>query len=215
MISPKDGNATVLSGRAVSIEVQVNGRVPEPGKPDAVKLHWRYDPRDAYQVRPLQPRESAREWATVLNAADVRDGFWYKITGGDDTTEEYKVTVRSTPGLTSFQATYAYRPYVGRLPEVRRGDRKIEALRGTDVTLVVHTNRDLKSSQLDIETRNGTKTIPGRLAAIDPQNFQVQLCPRRDRPVSPELRIHRGRDLHRPAHVSGDRRSGPCSRGRP
>jgi collagen type III alpha len=174
ILRPEGGNATVPNGRIVPITVNVDGRVPEPGKPDAVKLLWRHDAREAYQVVAMQPQESAREWSTTLSATDVRDGFFYKITGGDAETPEYQVTVRPMPALTRFKATYHFLPYVGRVDEVRLQERTIEALRGTQVTLLVHTNRVLKSSQVVLDTtKNGKQTIPGRQAGADPQAFQV------------------------------------------
>ena len=93
---------------------------PNAGKPDAVKLHWRHDANQPYQVLPLAPQESAREWSTVLSVADVREGFFYKITGGDAETQEYKVTIVTAPMPTEVIATYHYRPYVGKPDEVRR-----------------------------------------------------------------------------------------------
>jgi len=174
ILRPESGNARIAAGLAVTIAVQVDGRVPDPGKPDAVKLHWRHDPHQPYQVLPLAPQESAREWAVVLSVADVREGFLYKVTGGDAETEEYKVAIVTAPIPTEVIANYHYRPYVGKVDEIRRGDRKIEALRGTEVTMLVRTNRTVKEGKLLLETRAGKRIIDGSPAADnDLHAFQV------------------------------------------
>lgn len=175
MLRPEGGNARLPGGVAVGIAVHVDGRVPEADKPDAVQLHWRYEPNQPYQVLPLEPQESAREWARILSVADVREGFRYRITAGDTETEEYQVTIVTAPLPTEVSATYHYRPYVGKADEVRRSERKIESLRGTEVALLVRTNRTLKSGQMVLDSRAGKRTIAGSLLDDDPHAFQVRL----------------------------------------
>ncbi len=173
VLRPEGGNARIPEGLAVTISVHVDGRVPDPGKPDAVKLHYRHDPNQPYQVLPLAPQELAREWATVLSVADVREGFLYKVTGGDAETEEYKVTIVTAPTPTEVTATYHYRPYVGKVDEIRRGDRKIEALRGTEVTLDVRTNRFVKAGQILLDNKP-SQPVNGEILKNDPHAFQVR-----------------------------------------
>ena len=48
----------------------------------------------------------------AVGQIEVRNGFWYKIHGGDAETPEYRVSVRAAPAITDFLATYHFRPYV-------------------------------------------------------------------------------------------------------
>jgi hypothetical protein len=173
VLRPEGGNTTLTIGRALPIVVQVDGRIPDPRNPDALKLLYRYQEGDPYQERFLQ-EDAGREWSTVVSALDVHDGFWYKITGGDAETPEYRVNVRTTPLITHFLATYHFRPYVARNDEIRH-DRKLEALCGTEVLLAVRTNRSLKDARLDLETKEGRRTLTAERPATDPQAFQVRL----------------------------------------
>jgi hypothetical protein len=170
----ENGNATIPAGRAITIAVLVEGRIPDPRKADAVRLHWRYDPNGTYQTRLLQEQESTREWATVLSVADAREGFWYKVTGGDYETPEYRVEVVAAPMVTDFQATYHYRPYLRKDDEVRR-DRKIEALCGTEVAVQFRANRTIKSGQMFLENRTGKETLPAQAVAGAPGAWEVRL----------------------------------------
>ncbi len=116
---------------------------------------------------------ASREWTTSLSAIEVKNGLWYRVTGGDAATEEYRIRVRAAPAVTDFLATYHYRPYVARADEVRH-ERELKALRGTEVALRVRTNRTLREGRLEFESKDGTKAIPGEPAADDPRVLLVR-----------------------------------------
>src|SRR5579875_868400 len=144
---PEGGNATVTVGRGVGFVVDVGGRVPDPRSADAVKLLYRYEDNDPWLERRLIP-ESSGEWTTSLSAIEVQNGFWYRITGGDAATEEYRIRVRAAPAITDFRATYHFRPYIACADEVHR-ERELKAWRGTEVLLRVRTNRTLREARLE------------------------------------------------------------------
>ena len=170
VIRPEEGNAVLPAGFTVKILARVEGQIPDPRRADALRLQWRYNPQEPYQERPLQPQESTHEWGSILSVSDVHEGFFYKITGGDAETPEYQVIVRASPKIEEFQATYHYRDHVGKVDEIRR-DRKIEALRGTEVTLRVQTNRQVKSAQMILDANK--QSLPGIVLADDPRTFTV------------------------------------------
>lgn len=145
---PVGGNTTVAVGKAVSFTVQVDGNVPDPKKPDALKLLFRYHEQDEAIERLLEPGDEG-EWVTIVPAYEVQNGFWYKVTGGDAETPEYRVEVRSTPHLTGFEVKYHYRPYLN-WRDSTSTDPNLEAVRGTEVTVLAHTNRAVKSGRLEM-----------------------------------------------------------------
>lgn len=169
---PEGGNAVVTVGRGLSFEVEVDGKVPDPRGADAVKLVYRYDEGDPWLERPLS-QEPSREWTTSLSALEVRNGLWYKITGGDAETEEYRVAVRAAPAITDFLATYHFRPYVARADEVRR-DRELKELHGTEVLLRVRTNRALRDGYLELENKTGHRTVRGEVDPNDAHTLFVR-----------------------------------------
>src|SRR5262245_272481 len=132
LVKPEGGDAEVPMGRAVSFTVEVGGRIPGPGQPDALRLHYRYNPNDGYEEKALERGESAHLWVTTIPAALVQNGFWYKITGGDAATPEYRVQVRTVPLVTGHEVTYKYRPYLG-WPEQTSRNANLEGHRGTEV----------------------------------------------------------------------------------
>src|SRR5262249_24086866 len=170
LIKPEGGDVTVTVGRGVNFVVEVSGKVPDPKAADAVKLLYRYEESDPWLERLLMP-EAGREWTTSLSAIEVKNGLWYKITGGDAATEEYRIRVRAAPAVTDFLATDHFRPSVARADEVHR-DRELKALRGTEVLLRVRTNRTIREGRLEFE--GSTKTVQGRPADDDPRTLLVR-----------------------------------------
>src|SRR5205823_4508436 len=49
VIQPEGGNVTIPVGRAVSFTVLVGGKVPDPRKPDALKLLYHYHTNEPYE----------------------------------------------------------------------------------------------------------------------------------------------------------------------
>jgi hypothetical protein len=170
ILKPEGGNATVTVGRGIDFVVEVNGKVPDPKAPDAVKLLYRYDEGDPWLERPLI-QEPSREWTASLSNIEVKNGFWYKITGGDAVTEEYRVSVRAAPAILDFLAAYHYRPYVSRADELSR-ERDLKALRGTEVLLHVTTNRTLRDGRLNFEGK--AKFVQGEVDPKDPHILLVR-----------------------------------------
>jgi hypothetical protein len=170
LLEPEDGNVTASDRDPVTIRVRVDGQIPE-----AVKL--RTGPTEAVdeQDRWLEP-EGNKEWAITLPPSEVKQGFCYRVVGGDDRTRVYHVDVRSTPMivLDRFTATYRQRPYVGNpVPRVQRGTREVKDYRGTDVTLYVPTNRKLKDGQLDLFAKEGQHlTYKATIVAGDEKAMQ-------------------------------------------
>jgi hypothetical protein len=163
LLKPEGGDAILTVGNGIPFVVEVGGKVPKPNAADAVKLWYRHEEGDPWLERPLI-QEPSREWTTMLPPGEVRNGFWYKISGGDAITPEHRVSVRAAAALTDFRATYHFRSYVARVDEIRR-ERELKELRGTEILLRVRTNRTLREGRLDFEGKNGKKSVP---AVVDP-----------------------------------------------
>jgi hypothetical protein len=180
LVQPEGGNLTVGVGRAVTFAVLVDGRVPEVGRPDSVRLRYRHHENDPFIDRPLDYNEATRQWGAVLPATEVRNGFWYIAAAGDAETSQYRVDVRSTPLLTDYLVRYHYRPYLNR-PDHTSTDPNIEALQGAEVALLARTNRSVRDGQLELDPvqkpgeKEPTKIIiPAEIVAEDPQALRFR-----------------------------------------
>ena len=170
LVEPQAGDVTLTSGQSLTVKVEVGGRIPNPDKPDRVRVLLRHNPADpAYEELPLEKGETARNWQGRVPDYLVRNGFWYKVAGGDAETPEYKVTVRSLPLFTGYEVKYEFPAYTRRLPETTT-DPHVEAYRGTKVTVVGKTNRAVKDGRLafDPPTR---EAVAGKPVADRPDSL--------------------------------------------
>jgi hypothetical protein len=173
LVRPAGGDAVLGVGQAFDVAVRVEGHVPDPQKPDALRLLYRYRDGEPYEEQLLES-DGGDTWMTVVPPSRTFNGFFYKVVGGDAQTPEHHVSVRSTPLIERFDVTYHYRPYTGWPDRVSR-DANLHALRGTEAELVLHTNRAVKEGRLEVETRDGKHDVPAELVLDDPQAMRARL----------------------------------------
>jgi hypothetical protein len=175
VLRPEGGDAVVPAGQGLTVVVRADGPVPADG-PDAPTLLFRYQAGDPDQARPL--KGSGNEWSVALTSADVRTGFLYRVRAGGVETPQYRVRVRATPAVTRLRAHYRFPKYLGRAPEelTLLGERKIEVIRGTEVTLTAETNRDVKGGRLDLEGAGGKKAVAAE-RGTDARTLTVRFTP--------------------------------------
>jgi hypothetical protein len=175
IVRPENGDAAVTIGNPVTIVARVEGRIPDARAKDAPCLLYRHDPSEPYRQRYLQRDDTGNDWGATVAPRDVGNGFWYRVTAGDATTPEYHVKVRTAPLIADFLATYRYRPYVGKANRIRTS-RRLEDLRGSEVTLLARTTRTVKEGRLDFESAvGGGQAIPGERVPGEPQSLRFRL----------------------------------------
>ncbi len=174
LIEPHGGNAIVPVSQPVNFRVRITGKVPAANKPDAAKLKFRYSQDEPeYQERPLESDGAPGEWSVRLPGFEVKNGFWYKLTAGDNETPEYRVEVRSLPLITRFEVACHYRPYLLR-KDRRDTSPSLQDLRGTEVTLIARTNRNVKDGQVRFESEEPLKPITGEAVKGHPDALQFR-----------------------------------------
>lgn len=171
LVAP-EGDVTVPIDRAVSFAAEVEGRVPEPRAPDAARVLYHYQPNEPYEEQVLEKDPATGQWTTVVPAYQVHNGFWYKLAAGDAETPEYRVQVRSTPLVSEFEVGYHFRPYLGWADQVSK-DPNLSGMRGTEVTLVARTNRNVRDGRLEMV--EGRRDVAGEVVPGDPQALRFRL----------------------------------------
>jgi hypothetical protein len=172
LLRPAGGDVSVPLGQRVEFQAQIEGRFPKTGQPGAPRLLYRYQTADSYVPLALDEALDGTWTATIL-ADQVQNGFWYKIAAGDKETPEYQVKVQSLPQATRFEVTYHYRPYRKLaddrviFPNENAIFPRLKDYRGTEVKLVVRTNRDLRAGRLQVESGGAKYDLPGEILSDD------------------------------------------------
>lgn len=149
LLQPAHGDVTVPVNTPVDFRVDVEGRIPSPNSPEAVRIRFKYNPADpiAEEVRLEQSPAEPQRFSVRMPSSRVQNGFVYQILAGDAATPEYRVQVRSSPLIDRFEVVYRFRPYL-RFKDQVTSNPNIEGLYGTQVTLTARTNRAIASGEL-------------------------------------------------------------------
>ncbi len=171
LIEPENGNITLSADQPFKVNVEIGGRIPE-----TVKLVTRPSTDDPETERLFEEDDRDRKnWTAFVSGPDVKTGFLYRVVAGDAQTEEYRVTVRSSPliDMDRFVATFHPRAYVGQtVDRIQRAKRDLSDLRGTKVSLDVWTNRTLREGWLNIHGEGKSARINAQLDPKNPQRMQ-------------------------------------------
>jgi hypothetical protein len=173
LLKPTPPDPTITTGQTITVAVHVGGKVPAQNSPERVRVLLRHNPADPnYEELTMEPGDSSRDWQLKIPEYLVQNGFWYKVAAGDTETSEYHVQVRSVPQFTDFEAKFEYPAYTNK-PNDRAADAHIRAYRGTKVTLIARTNREVKEGLMRFGTP-GLEPIPGTPVPGQPDSLQFQ-----------------------------------------
>jgi hypothetical protein len=151
LLEPQPADLTITDGEQLRLVVKIDGKKPSADGPDRVRLKLRQSQNDPLPEEfPFTTGANRGEYELVLGRSAIRNGFWYTVAAGDAETAEHRVDVRTRPLILAFQVRYEYPAYTRMVPDVGREPR-IEAHRGTTVTLTVKTNRQLKSGSISFD----------------------------------------------------------------
>ncbi len=180
LLKPAGGDVTVPLNHHVDFQASIGGRFPKLGQPGAPRLLYRYQTGDLYVPLALDEAHDGT-WTATLLGDQVQNGFWYKIAAGDTETPEYQVKVQSWPQVARFDVTYHYRPYRKMadetvvFPNEQAVLPRLRDYRGTEVEMLIHTNRALRAGGLQLDI-NGVRTeVPGEVLASDSRTMRTRL----------------------------------------
>ena len=161
LIKPDPADTTITTGQTITVAVHVGSKVPSKDKPNRVRVLIRHNQSDPdFEEIPMSEGETTRDWEVKIPVDMVLNGFWYKVAAGDAETQEFRVTVRSLPLFTAFEATYKYPEYTGK-SEDKALSANIRAPKGTKVTLIARTNREVVEGTMRLE-KGKPDSIPGK-----------------------------------------------------
>ena len=170
LVKPEPGDPTITTGQTINVGVRIGGRIPKKTGTERLRVLLRHNPADPnYEELAMEEGETSRDFQLKVPEHLVQNGFWYKVAGGDAETPEFKVTVRSLPLFTDFEANYEYPAYT-RKPAARSNDANLRAYRGTKITLIARTNREVQDGSMKFEAA-GLPPVAGKPVAGKPDSL--------------------------------------------
>ena len=140
ILEVKPGDATVLAGSEVAIQVQI-APTGEPRHP-AGRLYYRE--QDGSEFSRRMESGDGVTYAYVIRSLERE--IRYRVEIGDSQSRYYSLRVVPRPAVTRVDLAYRYPAYTGRarVKLLNVANREIRVPRGTEVRLVAHTNRKVR-----------------------------------------------------------------------
>jgi hypothetical protein len=161
------GDAEIFRDGQVPIEVMVHNLKDQP-----VELFYSsLDEQRRINNRRLELKQrSPGVFETLLPGGidGLQESVTYFVRAGDAESPVYNVTVLTPPAISVKQVEYKYPAYTGRERAPTTGG-DIQALEGTEVTLLAESNQDIKEAWLDLNCDGRTDlrmSTNGRTATV-------------------------------------------------
>ena len=141
------GDARILSGKSLPIEVTVTGK-------DAEKVVLTYYDKD---TPPTAENEGSKQEINMVQNPEDKRGFAYEIfnvnadmeyyvVANETTSERYTVEVFEMPRLEEISVSYTYPEYTNLKPVVQQGSGDIQAVVGTTAEVRLTTNKAIQKA---------------------------------------------------------------------
>ena len=173
--SIEPGDAEVVPGTRLPVEVEITGETPE-----AVELVYTTSDRAFVdEVVPLRTDETTpgRYVGDILgvNGAGIQQSLTYRIIAGDTRSPEFTVAVHQPPTAQVAEIRLSHPDYM-KLPSETQSTGNIDDYEGTTVNIEVSANMPLKSAVVTFSDDDGTdfgaENIP--LRAVDKERRQFR-----------------------------------------
>ena len=149
-VTVEPGNARILRGKSLPINVIVTGKSAE-------KVVLTYHDKDAPPPTETEGTESSAQQINMVQNPDDKRGFTYEIfnidadmeyyvVANETTSERYTVEVFEMPRLVDISVSYTYPEYTNLKPVVQRGSGDIKAVVGTTAEIRITTNKTVQKA---------------------------------------------------------------------
>ena len=182
------GNARIQAGSPLTIEARLLGnRAPVVAQVlraegTAAVAARSGDPGVAWRTTEMATNPSG---AFTLGLGAVAASFKYRVVAGTVTSPLYDVTVVRAPRVVRIDLEHLYPPGAGVAPHIEEDGGDIYAPAGTDVRLLVHTDREAATGQLALGggktialTPQGDNILTGTLKVLEDDSYRIALSDR-------------------------------------
>ena len=176
-LTVEPGNARILRGKSLPIEVTVTGK-------SADKVVLTYENTQAQETTTPEDK-STQQQINMLQNPDDKRGFAYEIfnidadieyyvVANETTSERYTVEVFEMPKVTGISVAYTYPDYTGLKPVVQTGTGDIQAVVGTQAELKLTTNKAIQTAALSLRRDVKERSLTARLTgAAEPGTTEM------------------------------------------
>ena len=190
-LTVEPGNARILRGRSLAINLEVTGKAAD-------KARLVYTKGDlAADTTPLPPAsggiQGGRQEIDMMRIEGEKRKFGYEIfninenmeyyvTANEAESERYAVEVFDMPKLTAIEIAYTYPEYTKLKPIIQQGEGNIRAVAGSQAEVRITTNKAIESGTLTVDAGDPTpmvifdgRTLTTTLDVLNDGKYTVKL----------------------------------------
>ena len=185
------GNARILRGRSLAINLEVTGKAADKAR----LIYTKRDPAadtthlpsasggiqgGHQEIDMVRIKGEKRKFGYEL--FNINENMEYYVTANGTESERYTVEVFDMPKVTAIEIAYTYPEYTQLKPIIQQGDGNIRAVAGSQAEVRITTNKAIESATLTVEAQEPTpmaifdgRTLTTTLDVLNDGKYTVEL----------------------------------------
>ena len=180
-LTVEPGNARILRGRSLAINLEVTGKAADKARLVYTKQDPAVDAESQRQEIDMMRIEGEKR-KFGYEIFNINENMEYYVTANGAESESYTVEVFDMPKVTAIEVTYTYPEYTQLNPITQQGEGNIRAVAGSQAEVRITTNKAIQSATLTVETQDPTpmlisdgRTLTTTLNVLNDGKYTVKL----------------------------------------
>ena len=157
-LTVEPGNARILRGRSLAINLEVTGKAADKARLIYKKGDSAADAESQHQeIDMMQIEGEKRRFGYEI--FNINENMEYYVTANGIESERYTVEVFDMPKVTAVEVTYTYPEYTQLNPITQQGEGNIRAVAGSQAEVRITTNKAIESATLTVDAQDPTPML--------------------------------------------------------
>ena len=157
-LTVEPGNARILRGRSLAINLEVTGKAADKARLIYKKADPAADTESQHQEIDMMQIEGEKH-RFGYEIFNINENMEYYVTANGVESERYTVEVFDMPKVTAVEVTYTYPEYTQLNPITQQGEGNIRAVAGSQAEVRITTNKAIESATLTVEAQDPTPML--------------------------------------------------------
>ena len=180
-LTVEPGNARLLRGRSLAINLEVTGKAADKARLVYIKQNSATDTEPQFQEIDMVRTEGEKH-KFGYEIFNINENMEYYATANRVESERYTVEVFDIPKVTAIEVAYTYPEYTKLKPIIQQGDGNIRAVVGSQAEVRITTNKGIQSATLTVEAQPSTpiaifdgRTLTATLDVLNNGKYTVEM----------------------------------------
>ena len=180
-LTVEPGNARILRGRSLAINLEVTGKAADKAR----LVYTKGDPTveaepQRQEIDMMRIEGEKRKFGYEI--FNINENMEYHVAANETESERYTVEVFDMPKLTAIEIAYTYPEYTQLKPIIQQGEGNIRAVAGSQAEVRITTNKAIQSATLTVDAQDSTpmlisdgRTLTTTLDVLNDGKYTVKL----------------------------------------